>query len=262
LTVSLHQLNSLTTRLVALESLGLFKDNEYPFAISEGDLEIVAELCPGPEVFLHYVEKRIALHRVAPHVSGDDVDLLGAYLDTRFVNKQLWDNPKNRVSMFGLDGYSDKIDRWALHHWTGIGEVPDIQLAIPDQIRAVLSHLRSVPADNGRWIAFCLLDMPFPALKACAEGLELARSDPPKYRGFRRFVAASDDAVICVLASHGYSREELAANLRKRVTIERYRRRVRKAVGFGLAAEDRNPFTVAAWEDGEWGTRSEPGSTH
>ena len=66
LTVSLHGLATLTTRLAALEPLGLFKGNEYPFAISEGDLEILAELCPGPEVFLHYVEKRIALHRVSP----------------------------------------------------------------------------------------------------------------------------------------------------------------------------------------------------
>jgi hypothetical protein len=44
-------------------------------------------------VFLHYVEKRIALHRVSPEVSADEVDLLGAYLDTRFVSGQLWDHP-------------------------------------------------------------------------------------------------------------------------------------------------------------------------
>ncbi len=189
LTVSLHHLATLTTRFAALAPLGLFKENEYPFAISEADLEIVAELCPGPEVFLHYVEKRIALHRISPQVSGDDVDLLGAYLDTRFVNRQLWDNPKNRVSMFGLDGYSDRIDRWALYHWTGIGELPEIQLAVPEGIRAVLSHLRSLPDDNSRWIAFSLLDMPFPALKSCVDGLNKARSDPPKHGGFRRFVA-------------------------------------------------------------------------
>jgi hypothetical protein len=212
----------------------------------------VTELCPGPEVCLHDVEKRTALPRVAPDVSADEVDLLGACLDTRFVSKQLWDNPKSRVTMFSLDGYSDKIDRWALHHWDGIGEPPEIQLAVPDGIRAVLSHLRILPEDNARWIAFCLLAMPFPALKACVDGLDLARSDPQKYGGFRRFVAAGDDAVICVVASHGHSPQELAANLEKRVAIERYKRRARKAIGFGLAAEDTNPFTVVAWEDRAW----------
>ena len=252
LTVSLHHLATLTTRLAALEPLGLFKEKEYPFAISEADLEIVAELCPGPEVFLHYVEKRIALHRVSPRVSGDDVDLWGAYLDTRFVSKQLWDNPKNRVSMFGLDGYSDRIDRWALHHWTGAGEGPEIQLAVPEEIRSVLSHLRSLPDDNSRWIAFCLLDMPLLALKACVEGLNKARSDPPKYGGFRRFVAVGDDTIICVLASCGHSYQELVVNLQKRVAIELYRRHARRAIGFGLAAEDSNPFTVVVWEDKKW----------
>jgi hypothetical protein len=252
LTVSLHQLATLTTRLAALEPLGLFQGNEYPFAVSEGDLEVVAELCPGPEVFLHYLEKRIALHQVSPDVSADAVDLLGAYLDTRFVSGQLWDNPNSGMAGFSLDGYSDKIDRWARHHWEGVGESPEIQLAVPEGIWVVLSHLRILPEDNSRWIAFCLLDMPFPTLKVLVDGLELARSDLPKYGGFRRFVATGDEVVICVVASHGYSPQELAANLKKRVAIERYRRRARKAIGFGLAAEDTNPFTVAAWEDKVW----------
>jgi hypothetical protein len=190
-------------------------------------------------------------------VSADEVDLLGAYLDTRFVSRQLWDNPKSRVTMFSLDGYSDKIDRWALHHWDGIGEPPEIQLAVPAGIRAVLSHLRILSEDNARWIAFCLLDMPFPALKALSDGLELARNDPPKYCGFRRFVWPGDDVVICVVASNGHAPEELAANLEKRVAIERYRRRKRKAMGFGLATEDTHPFTVATWEDREWEPNSE-----
>jgi hypothetical protein len=240
LTVSLHQMAALTTRLVALEPLGLFKGNEYPFAISEGDFEIVAELCPGPEVFLHYVEKRIALHRVSPDVSADEVDLLGAYFDTRFVSGQLWDNPKSRATMIGLDGYSDEIDRWARHQWGGIGEPPEIQLAVPEGTRAILSHLRMLPEDNARWIAFCLLDMPFLALKACVDGLELARCDPPKYGGFRRFVAAGDDVVICVVASHGHSPQELATNLEKRVAIERYSPTLTAASTFEPVSQNRS----------------------
>jgi hypothetical protein len=252
LTVSLHGLATLTTRLAALAPLGLFKGNEYPFAISEADLELLAELCPGPEVFLHYVEKRIALHRVSPRVSADEVDLLGAYFDTRFVSGQLWDNPDNGVTMYSLDGYSDRIDQWARHYWNGLGEPPVIQLAVPEGIRIILSHLRALPEDDARWIAFCLLDMPVPALKALAHGLELARHDPPRYRSFRRFMAPGDDVVMCVVASNDYSPEELAAHLEKRVAIERYRRRTRKAIGFGLAAEDMCPFTLAVWVDREW----------
>jgi hypothetical protein len=252
LTVSLHGFATLTTRLAALEPLGLFKRNEYPFAISEGDLEILAELCPGPEVFLHYIEKRIALHRVSPEVSADEVDLLGAYLDTRFVSGQLWDNPDSGMAGFSLDGYSDEIDRWARHRWAGIGEPLEIQLAVPEAIRAVLARLRVQPEDDARWIAFCLLELPLPALEALAYGLELARQQPPKHGTFRRFVWPGDDVVICVVSSNGHSPEQLTANLEQRVAIERYRRRTRKAVGFGIATEDTNPFTVAIWADMAW----------
>ena len=252
LTVSLHQFATLTARLAALEPLGLFKGNDYPFAISEGDLEVLAELCPGPEVFLHYIEKRIALHQVSPDVSADEIDLLGAYLDTRFVSRQLWDNPKSRVTWFGLDGYSDEIDRWARYRWGGVGEPPKIQLAVPEGIRAVLSHLRIQPEYDAKWIAFCILDMPFPMLETLAESLERARTDPPKYGRFRRFVTAGDDVVVCVVASNGHSPQELVDNLKRRVTVERYRRRARKAIGFGLATENPSPFTIAAWEDMVW----------
>lgn len=250
LTVSLHGFATLTTRLAALKPLGLFKGNQYPFALSEGDLEILAELCPGPEVFLHYVEKRIALHQVSPHVSADEVDLLRAYLDTRFVSGQLWDNPNRDVTWFSLDGYSDEIDRWARHHW-------GCRRACRDSTRRAGRHSRctrspSLPEDDTRWIAFCLLDLPLPVLKALAHGLEVARHGPPQYGGFRRFVWPGDDVVICVVASNGRSPQELAANLEIRVAIERYRRRIRKAIGFGLAAEDTHAFTVAAWVDMEW----------
>jgi hypothetical protein len=252
LTVPLHGCATLTTRLAALKPLGLFEGDEYPFALSEGELEILAKLCPGPEVFLHYVEKRIALHRVAPHVSADEVDLLGLYLDTRFVSGQLWDNPDHRMTWFSLDGYSDRIDRWARHHWGGVGEPPEIQLAVPAIIRDVLARLRVWPGDEARWIAFCLLDMSPPALQALARGLELARLQPPEYGGIRRYVSCGDDIVMCVVTAHGYSPEALAANLERRVAIERYRRRVRKAIGFGVAVEDVPPFTIAAWVDREW----------
>jgi uncharacterized protein YchJ len=61
-----------------------------------------------------------------------------------------------------------------------------------------------------------------------------------------------DDVVICVVSSNGHSPEQLTANLEQRVAIERYRRRIRKAIGLGIATEDTNPFTVAVWVDREW----------
>ncbi|NBK97878.1 MAG: hypothetical protein EOM50_07645 [Erysipelotrichia bacterium] len=252
LTVSLHGFATLTTRLMALTPLGLFKGNEYPFAISESDLEIVSEFFPGPEVFLHYIEKRIELHQVSPEVSADEIDLIGAYLDTRFVNGQLWDNSNNSFNMFALDGYSDEIDRWARYHWVGTEELPKVCLEVPEAIMILLSYLRIQPQEDARWIAFCILDLPSPALNALAEGLELARNQPPTFGKFRRFVSAANDLVICIVVSNGHRPEELKANIEKRIAIEKYRRRVRKAIGFGIVVEDNNLITVAILQDNHW----------
>lgn len=123
---------------------------------------------------------------------------------------------------------------------------------MPEGIRAVLARLRAQPEDDARWIAFCLLELPLPALKALAHGLELVRHQPLNYGAFRRFVWPGDDVVICVVSSNGHSPEQLAANLEQRVAIGRYRRRIRKAIGLGIATEDTNPFTVAVWADMEW----------
>lgn len=252
LTVSLHGFATLTTRLMALTPLGLFKGNEYPFAISESDLEIVSEIFPGPEVFLHYIEKRIELHQVSPEVSADEIDLIGAYLDTRFVNGQLWDNSNNSFNMFALDGYSDEIDRWARYHWVGTEKLPKVCLAVPEAIMTLLSYLRLQPQDDARWIAFCILDLPSPALNALADGLELARNQPPTFGKSRRFVSAANDLVICIVVFNGRRSEELKANIEKRITIEKYKRRVRKSIGFGIAVEDINPVTVAILQDNHW----------
>lgn len=252
LTVSLHELSALTTRLAVLKPLNLFQGKEYPFAIGESDLEIISELLPGPEVFLHYVEKRTAIHSVKSGISADELDLLAVYLDTRFVSDQLWDNTTQGFDYFGLDGYSDRIDQWARYHWKVVNEPTDIKLKIPDEISTLLSYLRTHPSNNARWVAFNLLDMKQSLLEALAEGIDRVRENLPGPGKMRRYVAADGDQMICIVASNRRSFQDLAETLSKRTIIERYRRKARKVIGFGIAAEDPNPITIGSWEDEEW----------
>lgn len=80
LTVSLHQLANLATRLAVFQDLGLFKDGEYPLSISLADLEFVTEFCDGPDVFLHYIQTRLDLQKTQQNLLIDELDFLGAYL--------------------------------------------------------------------------------------------------------------------------------------------------------------------------------------
>jgi hypothetical protein len=82
-------LAGLATRLATLQQLDLFKESEYPFSVSVGDLEIISQFCDGPDVFLHYIEKAIQIQKIeGTEFHTDDLDLFGAYLDTRLEDME------------------------------------------------------------------------------------------------------------------------------------------------------------------------------
>ncbi|MBK6588008.1 MAG: hypothetical protein IPG22_06845 [Acidobacteria bacterium] len=91
MTVSLHQLAGLATTLAVFNDLGLFGGNEYPFSISIADLDFVTEFTQHPDVFLHYIEKRLEVQKLNVSILVDELDFLGAYLDTRFARPYFWE---------------------------------------------------------------------------------------------------------------------------------------------------------------------------
>jgi hypothetical protein len=100
LTISLHRLSQIATRLAPVTSLGLFRDREYPCAMSIADLEIVTEFCPGPDVFLHQVDRRITLEKETVELLADELDLFGAYLKSRSQPNRLWE--RNREGKYNF----------------------------------------------------------------------------------------------------------------------------------------------------------------
>src|SRR3954468_712441 len=73
LSVSLHNLGVVSTRLATLREIGLLREGEYPFAISVADLEMIGMFCEGPEIFLHYVERRLVVQKHQADVRGDEL---------------------------------------------------------------------------------------------------------------------------------------------------------------------------------------------
>jgi len=252
LTVSLHRISTVTAQLAALKPLGLFRDDEYPFAIGEADFEVVAEHCPGPDVFLHYIERRLELHRVKPKVSADELDLFAAYLDTRFLGGRLW-GAFGEVNGISLDGYADVFDRWAQHRWLGTGALPEIRLRAPDEILAVLAQLRQDTTDDARWIAFRLLNLARATLETLADAFRVLWGAPLGPDMGRTCVVCEGDMVVCVCVARGCSPVALRAQLEQSVSTEKYRRRASIALGFGVALEDLSrPFQVALLREGDW----------
>ena len=115
-TVSLHQLAGIATRLASIQGVGLFGDGEYPWATSVADLDLVTQFCPGPDAFLHYAERRIAIQKETVQIHGDELDLFGAYLKTRLQANRIWEQQgMKKPDWVSLSGFQQPFDEVMAH---------------------------------------------------------------------------------------------------------------------------------------------------
>jgi hypothetical protein len=108
LSVSLHDFATVQSVPALLAQAGLL-NNKYPLApcISLADLEVMLDLLEEPHIRLHYVRQR-ASTLLSQHVMGDELDMLGLYLDTSLSFGGL---PPGEQRIF-LNGYSERLDRY------------------------------------------------------------------------------------------------------------------------------------------------------
>lgn len=214
LTVSQHHLAGVVNRL-DLQGLGLFKGGEYPLSICIADLETVLEFCKGPDIFLHYIEKRIELMHEKTEIMADELDFFGAYLSSRLRADRLWKQDGKTVDWVHLSGWSEKFDQVMEHRRGQRKEAPVIDLEVPPEIKDILLELRRRTDDPGaRWIAFSLLGMSDVALGSIAKGLREAREAILTPRMFRRASYQDADTIISIVASLDLPRAMLRERIR------------------------------------------------
>jgi len=253
ITVSQHHLSGLATELASLKDLGLFKDGEYPLAISECDLDIVTELCDGPDIFLHYIERRLEIQKESIEIIADELDFFGAYLDCRLQASRIWARDGDSFNLVCLSGYTDKFDRWIMYKRHEIDTPPAIGLSVPNEILQVLKELRARDDDGARWIAFALLDMSDNKLGGIAKAFRELREAELTPGMFRRLVHKDGDTVISFTASLDLPPTMLRERNAVRVQVEKYKHKAFKSIGFGIMVLDKKRlFDCAAYAEGPW----------
>lgn len=70
ISVTLHRFGMLATQLALLKKIGLFKESAYPWSVSLADLDVVSRFASSPDVFLHYVQRRLDLQRSEKNIMG------------------------------------------------------------------------------------------------------------------------------------------------------------------------------------------------
>ncbi|MEW6247529.1 MAG: SEC-C metal-binding domain-containing protein [Nitrospirota bacterium] len=255
ITVSLHHLARIATRLASIQGLGLFRDGQYPWAISVADLDLVTQFCPGPDAFLHYAERRLAIQREVVNIQADEIDLFGAYLKTRLQANRIWEREgMKKPDWVSLSGFQEPFDEVMAHRRGDRKDAPQLRLEIPQEVEDILQELRRHESDkDARWIAFSLLSLSDRALEIVARMFRDLRSQSLNADSFRRLTHTERDLAISIVATKGQAADALLRNTQSRTLLEKYRRKCTTSIGFGVVVSDPSkPFHCAAWAEWPW----------
>lgn len=260
ISLSLHHLAGVATQLNKACELGLFKDKLFPFSICIADLDCITKTNITPDIFLHYIERRLAALNATEEWMGDELDLFSAYLDSRLDLKNMPISETERVNLLSFGGYSENFERLAMNERGEIENKPNICISLPDQILELLQQLRIWNDDWARFISFALLDLDNDILNALAKAISEIRKATIKPGVFRRCSFANKETVISVIGSSLSSSAELRDRTIYRTEIEKYRRKVNKSIGIGILCnsyENKSIFHNAQYIEYEWEENAE-----
>jgi hypothetical protein len=141
LTISQHNLSGLTNRLSEFEDFGLFTEQEYPLSICAADLDTISTFCEGPDIFLHYIERRLEIQHDPVEMISDELEVFGAYLANRLQADRIWKDDGEAVTGFSLTGFQEQFDQWMYYKRGDVENPPAIKLEIPSEISEILTEL-------------------------------------------------------------------------------------------------------------------------
>lgn len=107
--VTAAPLQALATMWASINSeVELFRDGDYPWALSIADLETVTEVLSTPIRFIHYASRRFEFTQRDWHILADERDLLGSYFTKDLcINDQQYQD-YNLLGLFGMSGPIDE----------------------------------------------------------------------------------------------------------------------------------------------------------
>jgi hypothetical protein len=259
--VTLQHLMGVPTQLAATQQLGLFKKGTFPWSVSIDDLDVITRFAGTADVFLHYIERRIAHQSCKVEMLADELDLFAHYLDNR-LHPSIYENRPEILEHEGfnsitINGGEERFDPFYSAEWYGHKQPREIpKLSIPDGILSLLRELRERQDDGARYIAFALLGLSSEALSRIAANIDQVRAIGRPKRQITRTTFSEDGVTVNVMAHASLSEKVFFQNVLVRSRIEHYRTRSKQSVSIGIDLRESRTFQIAQWMEGEW--RQEP----
>lgn len=251
--LTFHHMAGISTQLDELKDMGLFKDENYPVSICESDLELLAKTNITPDIFLHYLSKRLDVLQDKKRWQGDELDLFSAYLDCRLLSPNLSMAEEEPADIISFGGYSEQFDQLMAFERGEFDTKPDIGMNLPDGVGAIFEQLKEWDDEYARWIAFSLLDLDDEALFAIQKCMKDFKSITIPHSGFRRMTIQHGDTCISVVGSSAASFADLKKHTHNRCMAEKYRHKARKSIAFGvICSRKETVFDLAEHIEFDW----------
>jgi hypothetical protein len=172
------------------EALGLFPENEYPFSTSLGELDIITQVLSSPAMFLHYIERRLALEKTTFGVDADEMDLLGFYISQgMYFSAEEFSN----ITDLCLSGFSDEIDEYVYRKHDAHEDVKPPAAPALEGFSELIAGIEELPNLHRTDAALALLDMSGPSRKNFLEALEKTRESTRRDRSGHSFSMGSPE---------------------------------------------------------------------
>lgn len=157
--VTLGQYSNITTRLANINpSLKLFSENEYPWAISIHDLEVITELIDSPSIFIHYATNRLQIEQLNFELHADEIDLLNFYFDQKLkFNREEF----KKATGVCISGYSGDIDKYMIEKYELSKDVKKPELKIPQNLKIFINEIEKLDFSYRTDCIMKLLDLSF-----------------------------------------------------------------------------------------------------
>lgn len=232
ISVTLRDFKGLMTDIARLSHIGLFQGSVYPWGVALNDLNIISNFLTSPNVFVHYVKRRIELQSANCEIFGDEIDLFSTYLENRLSPSEMWKKADSSgVTFMMIAPCSHHIDQWyAIEQGVGEGTKPEIKLKLPKALEITLESIARMESDEARYIAHCVMDIPMEESVRLDHLFRQSLTNliPPN---LAKISVSYEGGVVVVLLGSKRSLEEGRLQLEKRLHIEAYRTKSESAVG-------------------------------
>ncbi len=251
--VTLGHYQNLATRLANINpALGLFRDKEYPWAVSIFDLEIITELIDYPSMFIHYTKRRLQIEQTQFELMSDEIDLLGFYF-----KQGLYFETKDFKGLTGvaLSGFSQDIDRYMFEKYELGKDVAKPKQSMPQGFEDYIVEIEKLDSSYKTDCIMRLLDLGYQGRELFVNAIEQTKEKTKSDNQLHSFSTVINNHSLGFSFVSMDSRgdlEKLFNQAGSYAMMKKHTTKSKEWVGFGWDLNSKKKIDVAIFISYDW----------